>query len=60
VVQNVAVRLHVVATLDFDGKAIPNSDQRLAHGHDSVAPAFDRDLVADAELPLLDPGHLAS
>jgi hypothetical protein len=60
VVDDVAVRFHVGAVLDVDSEAISDPDQRLVDGRGGVASALDGDLVADAELALLDPGNLAS
>jgi hypothetical protein len=54
------VRLHVGAVLDVDGEASPDPYQRLVDGRCGVAVALDRDLVADAELALLDLGYLIS
>jgi hypothetical protein len=46
--------------LDVDGEAISNPDQRLVDGSGGVALALNGDLVADAELALLNPGYLVS
>ena len=54
------MRLHVGAVLDVDREAIPDPDERLVDGGGCVASALDRDLVADAELALLDPGQLVA
>src|SRR3954470_15417204 len=58
VVDDVAVGLHVVAVLDVDGEAVADPDQRLVHGGGGLAVALDGDLVADAQLALLDPRGL--
>jgi len=54
VVDDVPVCLHVVAVLDVDGEPVADPDERLVDGRDGVAVALDGDLVADAELALLD------
>src|SRR5215211_3704124 len=58
VVADAPVRLHIGAVLDVDREAISDPHQRLVDGRGGVALALDRDLVADAELALLDPGNL--
>ena len=60
VVDDVAVRLHVVAVLDVDGEAVADPDQRLVDGRGGVASALDGDLVADGQLALLDPRDLVA
>src|SRR3954447_15447169 len=59
-IDDVPMRLHVVAVLDVDRVAVSNADQRLVHGRGGVAAALDRDLVANAELALLDAGQFRS
>src|SRR5215216_3459030 len=58
VVADAPVRRHIGAVLDVHREAISDPHQRLVDGRGGVALALDRDLVADAELALLDPGNL--
>jgi hypothetical protein len=45
---------------DVNGEAISDPRQRLVDGCSCVTSAFDDDLVADAQLALLDPGYLVA
>ena len=47
-----------MTVLDVDREAIADTDQRLVDRRDLVAAALDRDLVANAELALLNPDQL--
>src|SRR3954466_12119400 len=60
VVDDVPVRLQVVAVLDVDREAVADPHERLVDGRGGVAAALDRDLVPEAQLALLDPGDLGS
>src|SRR5580765_378126 len=55
VVDDVALRLHVLAVLDVDREAVTQrGDERLLHGRHLLVAALDRHLVAHGQLLLLD------
>jgi hypothetical protein len=54
------VRLHVGAVFEVDDEAIADPNERLVDRRVRVSVALDRDLVADGELALLDPGDFVA
>src|SRR5215208_7197931 len=57
VIDDVPLRLQIIATLDVDREAVTDADERLVHRRDLLTIALDRHLVAHAQLALLDLGH---
>src|SRR4051812_13999497 len=60
VVEHPPMGLHVGAVFDVDREPVSEADQRLVHRRGVMAVPFDRDLVAKAQLALLDPGDFAA
>ena len=59
VVDEVALRVHVLAAVDVDREPVADADERLLDRRVRAAGALDHHLVADAELALLDLRDLA-